>query len=214
MDGHDAFAKRGEARLPRIGRGVYVHAPRLRDKAKSPRWMANAVVNNPGSALAAGGLVTGAALSVDREKEKVRKADDREKKIAGGALAGGGAAQLTRVGASYSTKEIADRQLAPHNVKGKGWNYGPYKDDSPHKPALNKYKRTAKGDARTKAKMFDEHFPKGLPSYRARKLGVLMDNPKTAAVTVVGGAAAGALYGDHKSKLHKSIHSAFGVDHG
>lgn len=191
-----------------VGRGKYIHAPRLRDKAKNPRWVLNAIVNNPGTAAAGAAGVGGTALLID--KDKIRKADDREKKVVGGALAGGGAGHLARVGADYGSKEIAERQLAPYNAKGKGWNYGPYKDGWEHKPLMNKYKRTAKGDARTKAKMFDENFPKGVHSYRARRVGVLLNKPGSKAAAVVGGITAGAAYGEHRHKVHKS---AFGVDH-
>lgn len=198
-------------RAPRqIGRGKYVHAPRLRDKAKNPKWMANAAINNPGNVAATGAIGGGSLLLLDKE---VRKADDREKKVVGGAAVGAGAGQLARVGADYGTKEVAERQLAPYNAKGKGWNYGPYKEGWEHKPLMNKYKRTAKGDPRQKAKMFDENFPKGVPSYRARKLGTLLNKPKVVAGAAVGGAALGATAGSRKVKKNDTT-SAFGVDHG
>jgi hypothetical protein len=170
---------------PEIGRGKYVKAPLLRDKATNPRWMANAMVNNPGNTLAGAGIGAGGVLlSQDRKVSKAKKED-----VAGGALVGGGAAHFARVGADYGTKSLAERQFKPLTTKG---NYGPY-TETPHKPVLNKYKRTARGDVRTKAKMFDENFPKGVPSYRARKAGVILGKKPVVAGVVAGGAAIGAL---------------------
>lgn len=193
---------------PKIGRGQYVKAPLLRDKVSQPRWLANAAINNPGNALAAGGIGAGAgALATNRRK--VSKADDRKKNAAAGAAIGGGAGHFARVGADYGSKAVAERQFKPLTTKG---NYGPY-HEGPHKPALNKYKRTPKGDVRQKAKMFDEHFPKGIPSYRARKLGVALNKKPAVAAAVLGAGAVGAGVGHRKVKKSMTI-SAFGVDHG
>jgi hypothetical protein len=192
---------------PKVGRGQYVKAPLLRDKVTKPRWMLNAAINNPGNALAAGGIGAGAgALVVDRKK--VSKADDRKKETAAGAAIGAGTGHFARVGADYGTKATAERQFKPLTTKG---NYGPY-HEGPHKPALNKYKRTVHGDVRTKAKMFDENFPKGIPSYRARKLGVALNKKPAVAAAVIGAGAIGAGVGHHKVKKSATI-SAFGVDH-
>ena len=190
---------------PSIGRGNYVKAPLLRDKATKPRWMANAVVNNPGNLLAAGGIGAGTGVAL-QGRQKVRKADDRKKQAAAGAAAGAGGAHFARVGGEYAAKATAERQFKPLTTKG---NYGPY-TESPHKPALNKYKRTVHGSVREKARQFDANFPKGIPSYRARKTLMLLDKKPVAAGIVGAGAAAGAVAG-HRSKVHKS---AFGVDHG
>lgn len=190
---------------PKIGRGQYVKAPLLRDKLTQPRWMANAALNNPGNALAAGGIGAGSGYLVNR---KVSKADDRRKQAAAGAAVGGGAGHFARVSADYGTKATAEHQFKPLTTKG---NYGPY-TEGPHKPALNKYKRTPKGDVRAKAKMFDEHFPKGIPSYRARRLGVTLNKKPAVAAAVLGGAALGA-GASSRHRVKKNL-SAFGVDHG
>jgi len=188
---------------PKIGRGEYVKAPLLRDKLTKPRWIANAAVNNPGNSLAAAGVGGGGLLLAE---EKIRKADrDRKKETAAGAAVGGGAAHFARVGADYGSKAVAEQQFKPLTTKG---NYGPY-TDSKFKPLLNKYKRTVKGDVRTKAKMFDENFPKGVPSYRARKLGVALNKKPVMAGVMAAGAAGGAAA---QHKIKKSM-SAFGVDH-
>jgi hypothetical protein len=185
-----------------------VKAPLLRDKLTSPRWQANAIINNPGHALAGGGIAAGGAALVAPDK-KVSKADDRKKNAAAGAAVGAGAGHFARTGADYGSKSIAEHQFKPLTTKG---NYGPY-TEGPHKPALNKYKRTPKGDVRQKAKMFDEHFPKGIPSYRARKVGVALNKKPAVAAAVLGGAAVGAGLGHRKVKKSMTI-SAFGVDHG
>lgn len=192
---------------PKVGRGNYVKAPLLRDKLTKPRWMVNAALNNPGNALAAGGL--GAGGGYLGSKKKVSKADERKKQAAAGAAIGGGAGHFARVGTDYGTKAVAEHQFKPLTTKG---NYGPY-TEGPHKPALNKYKRTPKGDVRAKAKMFDEHFPKGIPSYRARRLGTALNKKPAVAAAALGGAAIGAGLSSRKVKKSMTI-SAFGVDHG
>lgn len=191
---------------PSIGRGNYVKAPLLRDKLTQPRWMANAAVNNPGNALAAGGLAGGGGYLASRRK--VSKADERKKQVAAGAAVGAGAGHFARVGTDYGAKATAEHQFKPLTTKG---NYGPY-TEGPHKPTLNKYKRTPKGDVRQKAKMFDEHFPKGIPSYRARRLGTALNKKPAVAAAVLGGAALGA-GASSRHRVNKSL-SAFGVDHG
>jgi hypothetical protein len=63
--------------------------------------------------------------------------------------------------------------------------------------------------------MFDENFPKGIPSYRARKVGVALNKKPVVAAAVLGTAAVGAGLGARKQKVRKSMSvSAFGVDHG
>ena len=182
---------------PAIGRGKYVKAPLLRDKVTKPRWVANAMLNNPGNTLAGVGIGTGGVLlSPDRKVSKAKKDD-----AVGGALVGGGAAHFARVGTDYGAKATAERQFKPLTTKG---NYGPY-TDTPHKPVLNKYKRTAHGDVRAKAKMFDENFPKGIPSYRARKVGVWLNKKPVVAGAVAGGAAVGAGIGAIHSKKRKTM---------
>lgn len=173
---------------PKVGHGAYVKAPLLRDKLTSPRWMANAVVNNPGNVVAGGAGLGGGALLVG-DRKRFGKADDRNRnrQVAGGALVGGGAAHFARTGADYGTKALAEHQFKPLTTKG---NYGPYRE-GPHKAALNKYKRTARGDPRTKAMMFDQNFPKGIPSYRARRAGVILNKKPVVAGAVLGGAALG-----------------------
>jgi len=196
-------SKKRRARQP-IGRGQYVKAPLLRDKLASPRWQANAVINNPGTVLAGGGIAGGGGYLVGRNR-RVEKAagashDDRTKEAVAGAAVGGGAAHFTRKGADYGTKALAERQFRPLTTKG---NYGPYRE-GPHKPVLNKYKRTVKGDVRTKARMFDENFPKGIPSYRARKVGMMLNKKPVAAGIVAGGAALGAGAAAAKKRVSKA----------
>lgn len=197
---------------PKVGRGEYIHAPRLRDKAVNPRWQMNALINNPSNAAAAGAIGVGGGM-LATHKKKVEKRDKRRDAEAG-ALVGGGAGHLSRVGASYGSKAVAERQFAPLTTKG---NYGPYAE-GPHKPLLNKYKREAHsgggGSVRAKAKYFDEHFPKGVPSYRARKVGVLLESKAGRLTAVAGGAAVGAATLNHKRVKKNDTTSAFGVDHG
>lgn len=187
---------------PKVGKGEYVKAPLIRDKVVQPRWTANALVNNPDNALALTGIGGGAFVMRD---DKIKKSEDRKRRAAGGALVGGGLAQLGRVGADYGAKEIAERQFRPLTNKG---NYGPYKD-TPHKPVLNKYKRVANkeggGDVRAKAKYFDENFPKGVPSYNARKVGVALNTKGAKAGAVAAGAGIGAgLAALKKDKVKKA----------
>jgi hypothetical protein len=201
--------KKAHKDKPKVGRGEYVKAPLLRDKLTQPRWMANAVVNNPGSTLAGASVAAGGGYLVGR-KDRVHKADrDKQKNAVAGGLAGGGAGHLARVGADYGTKATAERQFKPLTTKG---NYGPY-TETEHKPALNKYKRTVKGDVRQKAKMFDENFPKGIPSHRARKVGLLLNKRPVVTGVVAASAAAGAGATAARDRVKKNL-SAFGVDHG
>lgn len=193
---------------PVPGKGQYIKAPLLRDKVTKPRWVANSAINNPGSSAAALSITGGGALAL-RDKD-IKKRDDRKKDAAAGALIGGGAGQLARQGADYGAKAVGERQFKPLTTKG---NYGPY-TETEHKPVLNKYKRVANkeggGSVRAKAKYFDENFPKGVPSYRARKVGVLLNSKGAKGGAVAGGAAVGAA-AMGRSKVKKS---AFGVDHG
>ena len=194
---------------PRPSKGGYVKAPLMRDKLTNPRWTANAAVNHPGN-VAAGGALGGAAFIHGAKKNlhgKKRTAADTTE----GGLIGGSLAHASRQGADYGAKAVGERQFK--NVSHKG-NYGPYKE-GPHKATMNKYKRTAKGDPRTKAKMFDENFPKGVPSYRARRVGTILNKKPVAAGVVAGGAAVGAGAAALKNKFKKNNSvSAFGVDHG
>jgi hypothetical protein len=191
---------------PNIGRGQYVKAPLLRDKMTNPRWMANAIANNPGNAVAGAGIGGGAAAFLG-PKRKVEKRDNKD--LAAGAAVGAGAGHFARVGADYGTKATAERQFKPFTTKG---NYGPY-TDSPHKPVLNKYKREAQknggSNVRSKAKYFDEHFPKGVPSYKARKVGAMLGKKPA----VAGAAAVGAAVGAGVTHRIKKNMSAFGVEH-
>ena len=61
---------------PKVGRGEYVSAPRTRDKVKSVRWQANALVNNPAVAgtIIAGGAAAGAQANKKNWSKKVRTA--------------------------------------------------------------------------------------------------------------------------------------------
>ena len=196
---------------PKVGKGEYVKAPLMRDKLTQPRWMANAALNNPGNVLAAGGIGTGGGIILGNQKKKIEKADrDRSKNAAAGGLIGGGAGHFARVGADYGSKATAERQFKPLTTKG---NYGPY-TEGPHKPTLNKYKRTVKGDVRTKAKMFDENFPKGIPSHNARKVGVMLNKKPAVAGAVLGAAAIGAGVGATRKVKKNMSTSAFGIDHG
>lgn len=196
---------------PKVGRGQYVKAPLLRDKVVNPRWQANAVVNNPGNILA--GTAIGGGLGLATPRKKVEKRDRSRDAVAGG-LVGGGAAHFARTGADYGTKALAERQFKPLTTKG---NYGPYAE-GPHKPVLNKYKRVANKEGgssvKAKAKYFDEHFPKGIPSGRARAAGVMLNKKPVVAGIVAGGAAIGAGVGAHRKVKKNMSTSAFGVDHG
>ena len=198
---------------PKPGKGQYVKAPLMRDKLTSHRWMANAAVNHPGNVAAGGAL--GAAAALHQAKRNFSPENKKRADVAEGALVGGSVGHIARQGADYGAKATAEHQFKPVTNKG---NYGPYKD-GPHKPVMNKYKREAHknggSDVRSKAKYFDEHFPKGVPSYRARKLGVALNKKPALAGAVIGGAAIGAGAAKVKDKLHKSgTVSAFGVEHG
>lgn len=201
---------------PSVGKGKYVKAPLLRDKLTSPRWIANAALNNPGNVLAGGAVGTGAGLLVGNSEKKIEKADrDREKNTAAGALIGGGAGHFARVGGEYGAKAVGEHQIKPLTNRG---SFGPYKD-SPHKAILRAHEKAAGkagragGGVRDKARYFDENFPKGVPSYRARKVGVALSKKPVIAAAVLGPAAIGGALG-HERKVNKSMStSAFGVDH-
>jgi hypothetical protein len=202
---------------PKVGKGNYVKAPLMRDKLTQPRWMANAAINNPGNILAAGGIGAGGGILAGNKKPVSKADNDRTKNAAAGALIGGGTGHFARVGAGYGAKSVGERQF--RSVTNRG-NYGPYKE-GPHQATMKAHERASakaakgvgSGATRVKAEHFARHFPKGVPSYGARRTLTALTSRKAAAGAVLGTAAVGAgIGGTHK--VHKSSVSAFGVDHG
>jgi hypothetical protein len=203
---------------PKVGKGHYVKAPLMRDKLTQPRWIANAAVNNPGNLLAAGSIGAGGGILAGNKKPVSKAENDRTKNTAAGALIGGGTGHLARMGAGYGAKSVGERQFKTVTHRG---NYGPYKE-GPHQATMRAHEKesakAAKGKGaagtRIKAEHFARHFPKGVPSYGARRTLTALTGKKAAVGAVLGTAAVGAGVGGTR-KVHKSMSvSAFGVDHG
>lgn len=180
------------------GKGQYVKAPLLRDKVANPRWTANALINNPGSAAAT--TAVGAAGALQLAKPHMSQKHQDEATAAQGGLVGGAAGKSANDAGWYAGKKAARKGISQVSHKGE---YGPYKE-GPHQADLKALSRKAQkqsgNNPRKKAAYFHEHYPANAPGATARKVMTALDRKPTKAGFIAGGAAlgAGAAYGNRK----------------
>lgn len=199
------YAERGK-----IGRGNTIRRPKTADKLTSPRWMANAAVNNPSSVAAVGAVAGAGALAASRKNmspENRRKAD-----VATGAALGGAAGVGANHGAFYGMKSrYHSSKVAGSYMRSKN---GKTQFHGPNRKRLEALKSESrkKGNLRQQTDHFNRNFPKDLPGAKLRRVSARM-GPKTMLASAAGGALLGG-GGTAVATKERVKKSAFGVEHG
>lgn len=192
----------------KIGRGRYVNAPgkpHWHQNVHRPKFVANALINNPdvGAALAGGAVAGGALSQRDKASEKGKQHIDEGAGAAAGAGVGMGHAQHKgfKVKAwTQDPKNNTDWQKPGTNNPMPG----------PHKKKIVDLQRASRkaaeplgGSKRAYQEHYNAHFPEGLKTTKARRWLSNGHGKYTAGAMLVGaGAGAGVAFGAHKAKEH------------